>query len=131
MIFDAIGQQACRKIDAKEKDEEKAKVTKQVVGGLLNVVRDTIAAGRADGAGSLMLSPDSATLVAARHLASGPDLEEVLEKVVWAVRKEHPDFVEKVLKVNADKYKDVRFHVVSIRIPDGAKECSGSGISSP
>ncbi|MHC4399950.1 MAG: hypothetical protein ACYTG0_09745 [Planctomycetota bacterium] len=119
-LFASLRTAAFEGIDAEE-SEDRAKLGKEIVGGLLDVVQDTLATGRVDGAGSLILRPQSATLVAARYVASGPDLEEVLEKIVRAVREERPDLVDRLLTVNAAEVEGVRLHKLSVPVPRGMK----------
>jgi len=120
-VFDVIRTQAFKGIDAKESGE-KAEAIKKIVGGLLDVTEETIATGRADGAFAVMLKPDAATILGGRFVADGPKLESALALAVKAIRKEHPEMVKKMLTTNADSYKDIDFHVLSIPIPEDADD---------
>ncbi len=116
-VFDAIRTKAFKDIDAK-KPKEKAKAIKELVGGLLEVVEQTIATGRADGAFAVVLKPDAVTVLSGRFVADGRKLEKVLGEALKAARKKHAKEIDKVLTTDADKYKDIRFHVLSLPIPE-------------
>jgi len=105
------------RIAAKVKSDEKAQEAKKFAGKLLDVAGKTIASGRLDGAMSLVLRPDAATLVAGRFCADPDNLEETLGALVKVARTQHPE-VDKMLKTNADELKGVRLHVLTIPIPD-------------
>jgi len=119
--FDAIRTLVIKKIDAAGRSEEEAQVAKDLAAGLLDVTEETLASGRLDAGMSIRLRPNAATLVVGRYVADGPKLEKVLGQLVDAARRKHPDFVNKVLKANADQYQGVRFHVVSIPIAPETK----------
>jgi len=120
-LFRAIRAKAFAGIDKRESSAQKAKVGKEFVGGLLEVIQETVASGRADGAVSLLLGADAATLVAGRYIANGPKLEETLNKLVDAARQEDAALVDQVLKRNVDEFLGVRFHSLSIPIPQDAQ----------
>jgi hypothetical protein len=119
-LFGAIRAQAFKNIDAREPSAEKAQIGKDLVGGLLEVIQATVASGRADGAVSVTLKPEAATLVAGRYIAEGPKLEATFDKLVQAVRKENPNLVDEVLKRDVDELNGVRLHTLSIPVPQDA-----------
>jgi hypothetical protein len=120
-LFGAVRAKAFGDIDARESSAERAKVGKELVGGLLEVIQETVASGRADGAVSLLLSADAATLVAGRYIAGGPKLEETLNKLVEAARQEDPALVDQVLKRDVGELRGVRFHSLTIPVPQDAQ----------
>ncbi len=120
-LFEVIRTKAFGDIDAREASAQKAKVGKEFVGGLLDVIQETVASGRADGAASLLLKPDAATLVAGRYVANGPKLQETLDKLVEAARQEDPAMVDEVLTTDVARVKDVRLHRLSLKVPDDAE----------
>lgn len=121
-LFGAIRAKAFGDIDARESSADKAKVGKEFVGGLLEVIQETVASGRADGGMSLLLTADSATLVAGRYIANGQKLEETLNKLVDAARQEDAALVDQVLKRDVGELRGVRFHSLTIPIPPDAKD---------
>jgi hypothetical protein len=120
-LFSAIRAQAFEGIDIKEPSQERARVVKDLVGGLLEVVEETVASGRADGAMSLALDAEAATFVSGRYVADGPKLEKTLREFVAAVRKEYPVRAEEVLKTDVAELEGVRLHTLSLDIPHDAE----------
>ena len=118
-VIEIIRAKAFKDIEKKEKDADKAQAGKQLIGGLLEVIGETIAEGRVDG-GMAVVVDDGVTLAAGRHIAAGEKLEETLGQLVKAVRKEHPEFVEKVLKTDVVEHNGVSFHTISLPIPEHA-----------
>jgi len=121
-FFKAVRAAAFKRIEAKIKSEEKAESAKKFVGGMLQVLAKTVASGRIDEAGSLVLEPDGVTLVGGRYVGDGRKLEKTLGLAVKAARQKHPDIVDKLLKTNAAECQGVRLHVLSIPIPDECKD---------
>ncbi|HUT13475.1 MAG TPA: hypothetical protein VMY42_23510 [Thermoguttaceae bacterium] len=121
-FFDKLRTKVFEEIDEDEKDEEKAKVFKHVIGGLLEVCQETIAAGKVDGAGSVVLRPDAVTLVGARHVADGPKLESALAPLVPLIRKKAPEIAALVAKTKTEEFEGVRLHSATIRIPEKVKD---------
>ncbi len=119
--FAAGKKEIFKQIDADVPDEH-AEAAKDLIEGLLEVAEETIATGRIDGAASVILEPDAATLVAGRHLADGRKLEAVLGRALKAARKEHAAIIDKHLKVDADECCGVSFHVITIPIPPGSED---------
>jgi len=120
-VFKAIRAAAFERIKDKIESEEKAERARKFVAGMLRVGAETVASGRVDRAGSLVLGPDAVTVLGGRYVADGRKLEKTLGLLVQAARKKHPDFVEKHFKPNAEEFKGVRLHVLSIPITDKCK----------
>lgn len=118
-VIGAVRAKAFELIEAREKNAERAQAAKNLVAGLLEVAEGTIASGRADGGMAVVLK-QGVTLAAGRYIADGKKLEETLGQLVEAVRKEHPDFVDKVLETDVIEHNGVSYHVVSLPIPQGA-----------
>jgi len=121
-FFNAVQAAAFKHVEAKIQSEEDLKGAKEFISGMLGVASETVASGRVDRRGSLVLKPDAVTLVAGRYVADGPKLEQTLGLLVEAARKKHPDAVDKLLKPNAEECKGIKLHVVSIPIPDQCKD---------
>jgi len=121
-FFDKVRTKIFEEIDKEEKDEEKAKVFKHVVGGLMEVAEETIATGKVDGAGSVVLRPDAVTLMGARHVADGAKLEAALAPLVPLIRKEVPQIAALVAKAKSEKFEGVRLHIATIKIPENADD---------
>lgn len=121
VLFGTINARLGLEIDKRESGQ-RAEAGKRLVAGLLDVVKQTMATGRDEGALSLVSGPETLTLLAAVHVADGQQLEDALGAVVEAARREHGDFVNSVLTTNADEHNGVRFHRISIPLPDNADD---------
>lgn len=119
-VMEMVRTQAFREADQKDQPKEKTELEKRVVGGLLDVIEAMVAEGRVDAGWAVTLKPDVATLVAGMFVVDAKKVEETLTELVEAVRKEEPKLVEKALKMDAAEHKGIRFHTVSIPIPDDA-----------
>lgn len=115
--IDTIKPKAMAEIDRKAKNDAEARLQKELLGGLLDVAQKTIASGRSDSAVSVMLAPKAVTLVAAGYVADGPTIDKTIKRLAEVARAEHPDFVNQVVKLDADKCQEVNLHTVSIPIP--------------
>lgn len=121
-LFDAIRDKALEDIEAQEPSAKRAEVAKEIVEGLLDVAHETAATGRVDGACSLVVTPEAATLVAGRHVAEGRKLEQTLKRLVEALRAEYPRRVEEAIKLDADELDGIRFHTLSMPVPHDMKQ---------
>ena len=121
-LIDAIRAGAFKQIEKKDKSAEDTKAARQLVGGLLAVAKETIATGHVDKAMSVVLRPDAVTLVAGRNVANTARLDKTLKQLAEAARKKHPEFVAKVLKLDAGRHKGMRLHTLSLPVP---KKCKG------
>jgi len=121
-FFEKVRTKIFEEIDEDEENQEKAKVLKHVIGGVMEVAQETIAAGKIDGAGSVVLRPDAVTLVGARHIADGPKLEAALAPLVPLIRQEAPEIASLVAKTKTEQFEDVLLHIATIRIPEKVKD---------
>ncbi len=119
-LFSAIRAQAFEGID-KGPSERRAEIGKDFVGGLLEVIEETVASGRADGAMSLVLDAEAATFVSGRYVADGPKLEKTLRRFVEAFRREYPLRADEIVKTDVAELEGVRLHTLSIDVSDDAK----------
>jgi len=94
-------------------DADTRKTAKEVVGDIVTVAEKTLQAGKIDGGATVLLAPESLTVVAGATIADGATLESALKKLVEMARGEIPD-----VKLNAGKHKDITLHTMSIPIPD-------------
>ena len=96
-------------------DAEKAAV-KKIVGEGWQVLEKTIDGGAFDAAGSLLLAPDSLTVLAGVHVADGAKLESVFKDAMELVAKKDKD-VPKV-NYNAESHKGIRIHTMTVPVPE-------------
>ncbi len=111
------------KIEKKGKSEEEAKAAKDIVDTLLDVMKRTAASGRNDGAMAVALEDDALAMIAGRYVADGPKLESAVKMAVAEIDKKRPGCVEKILQLDANRYRGVNLHVATIPITDITDKC--------
>lgn len=120
-VVDAMRAQAMQDIERQKKPEAERELAKEVVGTVLDALKATVEKGRADGGVAVLLEPEAATIVAGGVLVGAPSLEEAARKVVEAAKAEHPEIGDWV-RFDAEHYKSVEFHTLSIPIPPDAED---------
>jgi hypothetical protein len=120
-IFTLVRKQALADVDRKEPSAEKARVGKEVVGGLLDTIQQTVASARLDGALAVKIEPHAATVVAGAYVADGAKIQTVLDRLLQAARAENAAVVDQLVRTNADQLRDVHFHTITIPLPDETK----------
>lgn len=120
-LLAAVRAKAFEDIDLGDASADQARSAKKAVDDLLDVVQETIEGGRIDEATSLVLSPNAATLLAARHVADGAKVDGALDQLVEAIRQEYPDVVDQSLVRDVDKCRGVQLHTLALPIPDDAE----------
>jgi len=120
-IFDAVRTKAFSDIERQGKPEQETKLGKQLVGDVLDVVQQTLASGSVDGGMAAMLDPDAVTLLAGGYVADPARLDKAAKVLVDVARQQEPASADWV-KLDADQFRDVRFHTVSIPIPPDADD---------
>jgi len=109
---------ANEKIEKKCKDDQQKKVAREIVDLLLDVMKNTAASGRNDGAMALSLDEDAVTLIAGRYVSDGPKLEKAVKLAVGELRKKCPDRVDKIVTLDADQYHRVNLHVATLPVTE-------------
>ena len=89
---------------------------KDVVGQILDVVDDTVKGGVFNG-GAVVVGDGPYTLAAGGLVSDGSRLESVVKKLA-DLAKSDPGFPQDALKLNADKYKGLTFHTLTVDVPD-------------
>jgi len=110
-------EKAIQKIDQEGISDDDKKVRKELANNLFDVIRDTTASGRSDGALSLVVRPEEVRLLFGGYLADGPKLESVVKPVADFLQKHHPLFAN--LKLDAEKAEGVNFHTLDLPAPQG------------
>jgi hypothetical protein len=117
-MIEQMRARAYKKIDRKSKSEAHTKVAREIADSLLDVVKKTTATGRHDCAMALALDDDAATLVGGRYVADGPQLEKTVKRFIGELRQVHPEKVDGIVTLDAEKYEGVNLHVAEIPVPD-------------
>ncbi len=95
-------------------DETTRTLAMDIVGELFDAIQGTLEGGKIDGAASVRLADKASTLVAGGYIAQPKVLEDALKKLdkLLAGKPDYPG-----IKFDAAKHGDVRFHTVSIPVP--------------
>lgn len=115
-VMKAAREQAEQKIDDDPNlPAEKREAAKKVLNQLLDVIGQTIAAGKIDGGAALVLMPKSISLVAGGHVADGAAMEKAIKDLVDLGRGD-PNFPE--VKFNVGTHAGVQLHSLTAPIPE-------------
>ncbi len=93
--------------------EEQLKQGKQVLGDLVDALEKTITSGVIDVAAMLKLEAGKTLFVAGGQVAEGAKLESALKQLIEQLGKDEPELA-KAIKLNAEEYGGVRFHVFTL-----------------
>jgi len=115
---------ALGEVEKQDLNQEQLKQAKQVIGDLMDVLEKTLDSGTIDAAATLRLEAKKSLLVAGGRIAEGAKLEAALKQLIEAAGKDQPDMA-KLIKLNAEEYGGVKFHVLSL--PTGALGDGGQG----
>jgi hypothetical protein len=100
-------------IESQGLSDDQLALAKQAADDVLDVLQKTIDSKKNDGGLALVLEPASVTLVAGGQIAEGAKLEGLLKKLVEA-----DSDATKVIKLNTDKHEGVRFHTLTVPVPE-------------
>lgn len=106
---------AIRKIGDEAISDDDKKVRKELANKLFDVMRDTAASGRSDGALSLVVRPEEVRLLFGAYVADGAKLESVVKPVAEFFQTRHPLLAG--LKLDADSAAGVNFHTLDLPAP--------------
>ncbi len=121
-LFAAIRASAFSEIDTKEPSADRAKLGKEIVGEILDIIQKTAGSGRLDGATSLVADSEGVTFVTGRHVADGWKLDETFRKFVAALHEEYPMRAGQVLKTDVGELNGVHLHTALLDVPHDAKD---------
>ncbi len=97
--------------------EGEVKLASQLIGDVVDVLQKTLEAKKSDGGLAVILEPAAVTLVGGCAIVEGAKLDKVLKQLVDELEKSDPDSAKKI-KLNAETYKGVRFHKLSVPTPN-------------
>jgi hypothetical protein len=117
-VIEAVRGKGLAEIEKKTPENKRA-AAKEVFNEGADLLQKIVKSGRADGAVSVLLGPDVATGLLAGYVADGALLDKMLHTIVKAVAEDHPE-VEQFVKFDAETLGEVRFHTISIPIPESA-----------
>jgi hypothetical protein len=114
-----VREQTMREIDKDEKLGDERDTVKAGVNDLFDAFSETLAEAHIDGAATVKLVSNSATIIAGIHTKDPAKVESALKKLEPAAKKS-PDFPG--IKWNAGEHAGVKFHTLSAPIPEKEKQ---------
>ena len=109
----ALRSSAMAELEKQGLSEEQLKQGKQVLGDLMDALEKSVTSGVIDVAAMLKLEAGKTSLVAGGQVAEGAKLESALKQLIEQVGKDEPELA-KAIKLNAEEYSGVRFHVLTL-----------------
>ena len=103
--------------------DDKARATaKEILGSLIEVLDKTVATGKFDGGGCLVLDNGNLQLVAGGFVSDGNKVEKSLKQLVELGRsiENNPKF--DLIKFNVATHRGISLHTVDIPLPEGEDE---------
>jgi hypothetical protein len=124
-MFDAIVStvraKALADIEKESKPEEEKAVARRLVGDVLDVVGETVKAGRVDGGMSIALDAKAVTIVCGKQLVGAARLDKTA-RMLADLAKGHEPAVADWITMDAGQWQSVKLHTISVPIPDDAKD---------
>jgi hypothetical protein len=122
-MIKSLGEQAKNEIDkdvSSFKNPKTRETAKEILTDVIGVVTKTVATGKIDFGATVLLAPESATVVAGGSVADGATFESALKKFVQMITEEAKEHGEQLpeIKLNAGKLDSITLHTMSIPIPD-------------
>ncbi len=114
-LVQMVREKELKKLDREGVSDDEKRIRKDLLNQIFDVLRDTAASGRSDGALSLAASPNGATLVAGGYVADGAKLQNVARTIGEFLQNNHPAFSS--LKLDAEQFEGVTFHTLAFPAP--------------
>ncbi len=114
-FVEQLRQKALKDIDLQGAGDDEKRIRKELANQVFDVLRDTAASGRSDGAVSVLLTSKAASLIAGMYVADGLKLQDVVRKVGEFLRDHHPAFSG--LKLDAETFEGVTLHTMPLPLP--------------
>lgn len=122
-MLKVMREKALKEIDKDQdlpNDDARAEA-KDIVGSLIDVLNETVKAGKLNGGGSLLLAPGEINFVAGGFVADGSKVEENLKRLV-ELAKQTEDTQNIEVKFNVSEHAGVRFHSLTLPVPEDEEE---------
>jgi hypothetical protein len=115
--IDLIRTSAQQSLKEQDLPKDQLDLATDVIKQLFDVTIKTIELKKMDYGAALVLEPNALTVTAGSVVADGAKIEEILKKLLAEAEKNEPE-AAKLVKLNAETYKGVRFHAFSMPTPD-------------
>ena len=114
--------------DNEDLNDKQKELAKQLLSDAFDVARQTVEQKKSDGGLAVVLE-DNPAMIAGWAIAAGEKLDTTFKKLAKEIISDKPE-LGSMIKLNAETYEDVKFHVATIPVPPagGAKEVFGDAI---
>jgi len=116
-VSQAVEEKIFKDIDNEDSEPREKEYAKKLVGNVIDVVRGTASAGRADGALSMVLRSDAMTIVGGTYVSDGQKADEIAKQLAQLAAIENPGLAFFV-RLDADQHEGVRMHTISLPIDE-------------
>jgi len=116
-LVQLVRAKALKQIDQQSLSADDKKVRRELADKLFDVLQQSAASGRDDGALSVVVQPQAVTLLFGAYVADGAKLESVFKPVAEFLQQHHPLFGS--LRLNADTCQGVNLHTLALPAPPG------------
>ena len=120
-VSDLLRKKVLTNIEEQHQPEEQAATGRKLTNQLFDVVKSTLAAGRADGGMAVIANPDALTLAAGGVIVDGDKLNQTFKDLVAAVGNDNPG-IYSLVKLDTGEHKGVKFHTITIPLPGGGDD---------
>lgn len=107
-------------VSKQELTEEQMKLAKEMLDEALGIAEKNLETKKSDIGMALCLEPSAVTLVAGAAVVDGKPIENLVKKFLDAAKAEEPAVAD-LVKFNAEEYKGIRFHTLSVPTPPDAE----------
>ena len=113
----ALRQSLSAVLEEQELSDEEQQAVVQLLDAVMDCAIKTVEAHKRNSGLSLLLSSESATLVAGGEIVGGDELEKSFVEFVAALKKIDPDTAG-LFELNAETYEGIRFHKFAMPVPE-------------
>jgi hypothetical protein len=107
-------------VSKQELTEEQMKLAKEMLDEALAIAEKNLETKTSDIGMAVCLEPSAVTLVAGAAVVDGKPIENLVKKFLDAAKEEEPAVAD-MMKFNAETYKGIRFHTLSVPTPPDAE----------
>ncbi len=103
-------------------DDNARSQVKTVLRQLLDVIEKTVRTGKSDAGGILVLAPNKFQAVVGGFVADSAGLEAAVKNLITLAKGDAEFNSMATVKFDLETYKDVKFHQVSVKVPEGEED---------
>jgi len=121
LVLTSLRQSAQKELEKEELPEEDAKLASDLLNQLLDVAVATVERKEVDGGMVVLMGPSQFEAAVGGVVAEGAKLEDTIKRLVAALAEDEPD-VREMITLDAETYKGVNFHAITVPLPEDAEQ---------